>query len=78
MIKRVTDKVILAYDADAAGEAASVKLWETEASQAVTFFSLNLLAGEDPYDVAISDPGRLRMAEVDADPLLRWIIDKKL
>ena len=78
MIKRVTDKVILAYDADAAGEAASVKLWETEASQAVTFFSLNLLAGEAPYDVAISDPGRLRMAEVDADPLLRWIIDKKL
>ena len=71
-------RVVLAYDADAAGEAGATRVYEWERHHSVDVAVAALPAGHDPADLARTDPEALRRAVEDAQPFLRFRIDRVL
>ncbi|HEY7948179.1 MAG TPA: DNA primase [Acidimicrobiales bacterium] len=71
-------RVVLAYDADAAGEAGATRVYEWERHHSVDVAVAALPAGADPADLARTDPDALRRAVADAQPFLRFRIDRVL
>ncbi|HEY5384260.1 MAG TPA: DNA primase [Acidimicrobiales bacterium] len=71
-------RVVLAYDADAAGEAGATRVYEWERHHSVDVAVAALPAGSDPGDLARTDPDALRRAVAEAQPFLRFRIDRVL
>ena len=71
-------KIVLAYDADIAGQAAAERFYEWEDRFQVDIRVAAIPAGADPADLARSDPDALRKAVEDARPFLGFRIERLL
>jgi DNA primase len=71
-------RVVLAYDADAAGEAGATRVYEWERHHSVDVAVAALPAGSDPGDLARTDPEALQRAVAEAQPFLRFRIERVL
>ncbi len=77
-LKRYASKVVLAFDADAAGQGAAERFYEWEQKYQVDVYVARFPAGRDPADLASSDPGALATAVSGALPFLGFRLDRLL
>ena len=70
LMKRYARNVVLAFDADSAGQGAAEKFYEWEKKYDVTVSVAQFPEGKDPGDIANSDPGFLVTAVEQAMPFL--------
>ena len=78
LLKRYTSRVVLAFDADAAGQGAAERFYEWERQYDIEVSVAKLLGGKDPGDLAQSDPESLPLAIEQASPFLAFRIDRVL
>jgi DNA primase len=78
LLKNFARRVVLAYDADAAGQAAAEKFHEWERQFEMDIAVAALPAGADPGDVARSDPEALRAAVEGALPFMGFRVERVL
>lgn len=78
LLKRFASRVVLAYDADAAGQAAAERFYEWERQYELEVAVAALPAGRDPADVWADDPELLVKALDGARPFLRFRLDRLL
>jgi DNA primase len=78
LLKNLARKVVLAYDADAAGQGAAEKWYRWEHEFEIQVRVADLPAGRDPADVWRDDPARLLVALERAAPFLQFRIDRLL
>ena len=78
ILKNFARRVVLAYDADAAGQAAAERFYEWEQRYEVDIAVAALPPGSDPADVARDDPAALRKAVEEARPFLAFRVDRVL
>jgi DNA primase len=76
ILKRFASKVVLAFDADAAGQGAAEKFYEWEKKYQVQVSVARFPDGKDPGDLAISDPAALAAAIDDAVPFLGFRVNR--
>ena len=76
MMKRFATKVVLAFDADKAGQGAAEKFYAWEEKYQVRVSVARFPDGKDPGDLASSDPEALALAIKDAVPFLRFRLDR--
>jgi DNA primase len=69
-LARFGRRLVLAFDADAAGQGAAERLYEWERAHDVELAVAALPPGTDPGELAVSDPDALRAAVEGAKPLL--------
>jgi DNA primase len=77
-LKNFARRLVLAYDADTAGQAAAERLYEWERKYEVDIAVADLPPGSDPADLARSEPERLRAAVEQARPFLAFRIERAL
>ncbi len=77
-LKNLARKVVLAYDADGAGQAAAERCYQWEQRYEVQFQVADLEAGRDPADVWRADPEALVTAVKGATPFLEFRIARLL
>ncbi len=77
-LKRFTNRVVLAYDADEAGQTAAERMYAWEAALELAVSVLRLPAGTDPDELARTDPEALAAAVADAPPFLKFRVDRVL
>ena len=78
MLKNFARRIVLAYDADAAGQAAAERFYDWERRYEVDVAVAALPPGSDPGDLAREDPEALRRAVADAKPFLAFRLDRVL
>ena len=79
LLKRFSaGRLVLAFDADAAGAAAAARVYAWERQFELEVLVADLPSGQDPGDLARSDPAELRRAVSDAVPLLKFRVDRAL
>ena len=78
LLKRYASKVVLAFDADAAGQGAAARFYEWEQAHAVEVSVARLPPGKDPGDLAQSDPEALQRAVDSAMPFLGFRLQRTL
>jgi DNA primase len=78
LLRRFARRVVLAFDADAAGQSAAARFYEWERAHDLDVAVADLPAGVDPGDLAQSDPERLRVAVTDARPFLEFRVERAL
>jgi DNA primase len=78
LVKRFASKVVLAFDADAAGQGAAEKFYEWEQKYQVQVSVARFPQGRDPGDLSVSDPGALADAVDKAMPFLAFRLDRVL
>ncbi len=71
-------RIVLAYDADQAGQSATARVYEWERRHDVDLRVAALPRGSDPGDLARSDPEALRTAVSSAVPFLQFRVDRVL
>lgn len=71
-------RLVLAFDADAAGAAAAERVYAWEREFGLDVRVADLPAGVDPDDLARQDPAALRRAVDGAVPLLQFRVDRVL
>jgi DNA primase len=69
-------RLVLAFDADGAGWAAAERFYQWERQHDLEVAVADLPTGQDPADVAQSDPDRLVAAVDKATPFLRFRLDR--
>lgn len=77
-MKNFSTRVILAYDADGAGQEAAARVYEWEQKLSVDFAVAALPKGMDPADAVRRDPEILRAAVRDAQPYLQFRLERVL
>jgi DNA primase len=78
LMKNLARRITLAYDADAAGQAAAERAYQWEQRYEVEFRVADLPAGRDPADAWRDDPATLVAAYERATPFLQFRIDRLL
>ena len=78
LLKRFANKVVLAFDADAAGQGAAERFYEWEKRYEVQVSVARFPAGKDPGELASSDPAALVEAVTHAKPFLGFRLDRVL
>ncbi len=78
VLKNFTPALVLAYDADDAGQAAAERIYQWEARYDMRLTVADLPPGQDPADVGRSDPAALVAAVAGARPFLRFRLDRLL
>jgi DNA primase len=78
ILKRFANKVVLAFDADAAGQGAAERFYEWEAKYEVSVSVAQFPKGKDPGELAQSDPEALRAAVDGAQPFLGFRLQRVL
>jgi DNA primase len=78
LLKRFTNRIVLAFDADAAGQNAAARVYEWEQKHDVEFAVADLPPGVDPADLARADPPRLADAITNARPFLGFRVERAL
>jgi DNA primase len=76
LLRRYARRFVLAFDADGAGLAAAEKFYRWERDHDLEVAVADLPPGQDPADVARSDPERLAAAVSGATPFLRFRLDR--
>ena len=69
LLSRSARRIVLAFDADAAGQTAAERVHQWERMFGLDIFVAALPPGADPGDLAAADPPALRRALADAQPL---------
>ena len=77
-MSRFAKKVVLAFDADNAGQSAAEKVYEWESEFDVLFKVADLPEGQDPGDLAFSDPNELNRIVENAKPHMQFRVDRVL
>jgi len=78
LLKRFATKVVLAFDADKAGQGAAERFYEWEQRYKVQVSVAHFPQGKDPGDLANSDPTALASAVVNAQPFLGFRLQRVL
>ena len=78
LIKRFANKVVLAFDADAAGQGAAERFYEWEKKLAVQVKVARLSGGKDPGDLAGSDPQGLLDSVNNAEEFLAFRVRRSI
>jgi DNA primase len=78
LLRNFAKRVVLAYDADAAGQEGAGRVYEWERHHEVDVAVAALPPGADPADLARSDPAALRAAIAEAKPFLAFRVDRVL
>lgn len=78
LLRNFAKRVVLAYDADAAGQSGAGRVYEWERHHEVDVAVAALPPGSDPGDLARTDPDALRAAVADAQPFLRFRVERVL
>ncbi len=76
LLKRYASRVVLAFDADAAGQGAAERFYEWEQKYQVQVAVARLPGGADPGQLAQEDPPALVAAVTDARPFLAFRLDR--
>ena len=77
-MSRFAKKVVLALDADNAGQSAAEKVYEWESEFDVLFKVADLPEGQDPGDLAFSNPDDLKQIIDTAKPHMQFRVDRVL
>ena len=77
-LRRFAKRIILGFDADAAGQGAAEKFYEWEQKHELDVHVLALPQGMDPGDMARTDPAGLAAAVKDAVPFLGFRLNRLL
>jgi DNA primase len=77
-LQRFAPRLVLAFDPDAAGQAAADRVYEWERKHEVEVAVAALPPGGDPADLARTDPDALRRSIAEAQPFLGFRIDRIL
>lgn len=77
-LKNLARRVVLAYDADAAGQGAAERWYGWEAEYDIELRVAALPAGQDPADVWLASPDTLLAALEGAKPFLQFRLDRVL
>ena len=77
-LKRFANRLVLAFDADAAGQAAAERVYEWEHKHDLEVKVADLPSGVDPADLARRDPEALRKAVAGAAPLMEFRVERVL
>lgn len=78
MMKRFASRVVLAFDADKAGQGAAERFYEWEEKYQVQVSVARFPQGKDPGDLSVSDPGALKEAVDRATPFLGFRLHRVL
>jgi DNA primase len=78
LLKRYAKHVVLAFDADAAGQGAAARFYEWEKRYEVSVAVAKFADGRDPGDLAQHDPDALRQAVSGATPFLGFRLQRVL
>ena len=78
LLKRFAGRVVLAFDADAAGQGAAERFYEWERQFDVAVEVARLPRGKDPGELAGEDPVALRAAVEEAEPFLGFRVGRVL
>lgn len=78
ILKRYAHRVVLAFDADAAGQAAAERFYEWEKAYEIDVAVADLPPGVDPADLARTDPAGLVAAVEHATPFLGFRVRRAL
>ncbi len=78
LLKNFATRVVLAFDADGAGQSAAGRFYEWERSLEIDVAVAALPPGSDPADLARSDPAALRAAVEGAKPFLQFRLGRIL
>ena len=78
LLKRYASKVVLAFDADAAGQGAAARFYEWEEAHKVQVQVARLPQGRDPGDLAQTEPELLVHSVADPVPFLKFRVDRTL
>jgi DNA primase len=78
LLKRYASQVVLAFDADAAGQGAAQRFYEWEERYQVRVSVARFPDGKDPGDLSVSDPEALKHAVDTALPFLGFRLNRVL
>jgi DNA primase len=78
LLRNFAKRVVLAYDADAAGQEGAGRVYEWERHHEIDVAVAALPPGADPADLARNDPDALRAAITAAQPFLAFRVDRVL
>ncbi len=78
LLRNFASRVVLAFDADGAGQAAAGRFYEWERRLEIDVAVADLPPGSDPGELARTDPGALRAAIEQAKPFLRFRVERIL
>ena len=78
MLRKYARRVVLAFDADAAGQAAAARFYQWERDLELDVAVAALPAGVDPGELAYRDPEALRRAVTEAVPFLGFRVGRVL
>jgi DNA primase len=78
LLKRYASKVVLSFDADAAGQGAAERFYEWEEKHKVEVLVARLPDGKDPGDLASSQPEALVAAVDKPVPFLKFRLDRTM
>ena len=78
LMKNFSTRIVLAYDADAAGQNAAASVYQWERQYEVDVYVARLPKGADPADLAQRDPEALRKVIADALPFLGFRLERVL
>jgi DNA primase len=77
-LRRFARRIVLGFDADAAGQGAAERFYEWEQKHELDVHVLALPPGTDPGDMSRSDPAGLAAAVAAAKPFLQFRLDRLL
>jgi DNA primase len=78
LLRNFAKRIVLAYDADTAGQSATSRVYEWERKHEVDVVVAELPGGSDPGDLARTDPDALARAVKEARPFLQFRVDRML
>lgn len=78
LLRRFARRIVLAFDADAAGQAAADRFYQWEARFDLDVVVAGLPPGVDPADLAAREPGALLAAVSEARPFLEFRLSRIL
>jgi len=78
LLRSFAQRVVLAFDADAAGQNAAARVYTWEKQYDLDVAVAVFPGGADPADLAQSDPEALAAAIADAKPFLKFRLDRVL
>jgi len=77
-MRNFAKRIVLAYDADAAGQSAAASVYQWERQHEVDVFVARLPEGTDPAELAQRDPEALRRSIQEALPFLGFRLERVL
>jgi DNA primase len=78
LLRNFAKRIVLAYDADAAGQSATSRVYEWERKHEVDVVVADLPGGSDPGELARTNPTELARAIKEARPFLQFRVDRML